>query len=187
MPLLSFALRIGLHSFQSEQRFFLVLCLIAFVLMMIWHVRLRSSDELLHFVWVVDDAKCIVITRVCVCVCLSVCLSVRGRMLTLYCTDPEVTWGSGRGWPLVVHYWADLQLVHGLRCYGNITRTRNVSEYMLVLAARTSMYSLTLNLVSLFLWLFCVSYWLQLISLHCRIFLFNFNWLSYWFHFHIQR
>ena len=35
---------------------------------------------------------------------------------------------------LVVHYWADLQSVHGLRCYGNITRTRNVSEYMLVLA-----------------------------------------------------
>jgi len=24
--------------------------------------------------------------------------------------------------PLVVHYWADLQSVHGLRCYGN---TRN--------------------------------------------------------------
>jgi len=39
--------------------------------------------------------------------------------------------------PLVVHYWAHLQsvhAVHGLRCYGNITRTRNVSEYMLVLA-----------------------------------------------------
>ena len=29
----------------------------------------------------------------------------------------------GRGYPLVVHYWADLQSVHGLRCYGNITRT----------------------------------------------------------------
>ena len=29
---------------------------------------------------------------------------------------------------------ADLQSVHGLRCYGNITRTRNVSEYVLVLA-----------------------------------------------------
>jgi len=27
-----------------------------------------------------------------------------------------------------------LQSVHGLRCYGNITLTRNVSEYMLVLA-----------------------------------------------------
>jgi len=25
--------------------------------------------------------------------------------------------------PLVVHCWADLQSVHGLRCYGNITRT----------------------------------------------------------------
>ena len=36
--------------------------------------------------------------------------------------------------PLVVHCWADLQSVHELRCYGNITRTRNVSEYMLVLA-----------------------------------------------------
>jgi len=34
----------------------------------------------------------------------------------------------------VVHYWADLQSVHGLRGFGNITRTRNVSEYMLVLA-----------------------------------------------------
>jgi len=22
--------------------------------------------------------------------------------------------------PLVVHYWADLQSVHGLHCYGNI-------------------------------------------------------------------
>jgi len=58
------------------------------------------------------------------CVCLS----------AAYCTDPDVTWGSGRGCPLVVHYWADLQSVHGLRCYGNITRMRNVSEYMLVLA-----------------------------------------------------
>jgi len=36
--------------------------------------------------------------------------------------------------PLVVHYWADLQSVHGLRWYSNITRTRNVSEYVLVLA-----------------------------------------------------
>ena len=33
-----------------------------------------------------------------------------------------------------MRYLADLQSVHGLRCYGNITRTRNVSEYMLALA-----------------------------------------------------
>jgi len=34
--------------------------------------------------------------------------------------------------PLVVHYWADLQSVHGLRYYGNIARTQNVNEYVLV-------------------------------------------------------
>ena len=74
------------------------------------------------------------VTRVCVCVsvCLSVCLSAAA--CPHYYTDPDVTWGSGRGCPLVVRYWADLQSVHGWRCYGNITRTRNVSEYMLVLA-----------------------------------------------------
>ena len=47
---------------------------------------------------------------------------------------PGCNSGSGRGCPLVVHCWADLQSVQGLRCYGNITRTRNVSEYVLVLA-----------------------------------------------------
>jgi len=62
------------------------------------------------------------------CVCLS------AAAFPHYCTDPDVTWRSGRGCILLVHYWADLQSVHELRCYGNITRTRNVSEYMLVLA-----------------------------------------------------
>jgi len=36
--------------------------------------------------------------------------------------------------PPVVHYWVDLQSRHGLHCYGNITPTLNVSEYILVLA-----------------------------------------------------
>jgi len=67
----------------------------------------------LHFAWVVDDAKCIVVTRVCVST------AVRPR----YCTDLDVTWGRGSGCPLVVHYWADLQSAHRLHCYGNITRT----------------------------------------------------------------
>jgi len=52
--------------------------------------------------------------RLCVCLSAAACLH--------YCTDPDVTLGSGRGCPLVVHYWADLHSVHGLRCYGN---TRN--------------------------------------------------------------
>ena len=42
--------------------------------------------------------------------CLSVCLSAAACLH--YCTDPDVTWGSGRGCPLVVHYWADLQSGH---------------------------------------------------------------------------
>jgi len=62
------------------------------------------------------------------CVCLSVCLSVRGRMPMLL-HGPGCNLGSGRGCPLVVHYWADLQSEHGLRCYDNITRTQNVSAY----------------------------------------------------------
>jgi len=64
-------------------------------------------------------------------VCLCVYLSAAAYLH--YCTDLDVPWGSCRGCPLVVHYWADLQLVHGLHCYGNITQTRNVSEYMLSL------------------------------------------------------
>ena len=64
--------------------------------------------------------------------CLSVCLSAAACLH--YCTDPDVTWGSDRECPLVVHYWADLQSVNRLHCYGNIARTRNVSEYMPILA-----------------------------------------------------
>jgi len=86
------------------------------------HQGLALSLLLLHFVRVVDDAKCIVVTRVCLpYVCVSVCLSAAVR--PQYCVYPDVTWGRGRGCPLVVRYWADLQLLHGLRCYGNITQT----------------------------------------------------------------
>jgi len=80
-------------------------------------VSIAAFSILLHFAWVVDDAKCIVVTRVYVSMCLSA--AVRPH----YGTDPDVTWGRGRGCPLVVHYWVDLQSGHGLRCYGNITRT----------------------------------------------------------------
>ena len=70
------------------------------------------------------------------CVCLSVCLSVYVR----YCTDPDVTWESGRGCPLVVHCWADLQSVHWLRCYGN---TRNAWQSPAVIRqARRTLHAL---------------------------------------------
>jgi len=50
---------------------------------------------------------------------LSVCLCLSAAACLHYCTDPDVTWRSGRGCPLVVHYWVDLQSVHGFPCYGN--------------------------------------------------------------------
>jgi len=43
------------------------------------------------------------------CVCLSVSLQ-----------GPGCNLGNGRRYPIVVNYWADLQSVHGFRCYDNI-------------------------------------------------------------------
>jgi len=74
----------------------------------------KLIHQLLHFAWVADDAKRIVVTDVCVPVCPSPATCPH------YCMDPEVTWGNGRGCPPVVHYWADSQSVHGFRCYDNI-------------------------------------------------------------------
>ena len=64
-----------------------------------------------------------------VCVCLSVAAWPH------YCTDLDVTWGNGRGCPLVVHCWADLQSVHGFHCYDNIAQAQNVSECLYSLCA----------------------------------------------------
>jgi len=78
------------------------------------------------------------------CVCLIVCLSVRRRIPTHYCTDPYVSWRNGRGCSLVVRYWADLQPVHGFRCYDDIVRrARNVSGCT---RSMPGLVSLTVNL-----------------------------------------
>jgi len=61
------------------------------------------------------------------CVCLCVCVSVRGRMPTLL-HGTGCNFGEWLGWPLVVHYWADLQSVHGLRCYGNTMEMRGRAQ-----------------------------------------------------------
>jgi len=34
--------------------------------------------------------------------------------------DPDVTWENCRGCPLVMHYWVDLQSVHGFCRYAKI-------------------------------------------------------------------
>ena len=63
----------------------------------------------LHFTSGIAQAKYIFATAVCVSVCLSL------AAFPHYCTDPDVTWGNGRGCPLVMHYWANLQSVQGFR------------------------------------------------------------------------
>ena len=72
--------------------------------------------------------------RLCASVCMSACLSAAACLH--YCMDPDVTCWSGRGWPLVVHCWADLQSVYGLCCYGN-TRNAWQSPVVICQAHRT--------------------------------------------------
>ena len=76
-------------------------------------VQLSAARTLLNFAWVVDDAKCAVVTHVCVSVCVSL------AAFPHYCTDPDVTCRDGRGCHLIVQYWVNLQSVHGFRCYDN--------------------------------------------------------------------
>jgi len=44
------------------------------------------------------------------CVCLHMCLSLAA--FPYYCTDPDVSWGNGKGYPLVMRSLVDLQSVH---------------------------------------------------------------------------
>jgi len=54
--------------------------------------------------------------RLCVCLCAWLSLATFPH----YCMDPDVSWRNGRGFPLVVHYWTDLQSLHGFLSYDNI-------------------------------------------------------------------
>ena len=64
------------------------------------------------------------------CVCLCVCLSLAA--FQDYCTDPNVAWENGKGCPLVVHCWADLQSVHAFRCYENIVLNAKCQRVLVV-------------------------------------------------------
>ena len=57
--------------------------------------------------------KCILVMAVSVFVCLSL------ATFPCYCMDPDVSCGNGRGYPVVVHYLADLQS-DGFCCYDNV-------------------------------------------------------------------
>jgi len=102
--------------------------------------QLRTNYSVLEFGFYIsrdriDNAKCKLIVVTAVCLCMSVCLSVPRRAFPHYRTDSDVTSANGRGCPLVVHYWADLQSVHGFRCFDNIAP--NVSCHQRVLRTRS--------------------------------------------------
>jgi len=77
-----------------------------------------------------SQAKCILVAPMPIYV--SVCVSLAA--FPHYCMYQDVAWGNGRGCPLVVHYWAYLQLMHGFLCSGNICASCEMSVKMLVLA-----------------------------------------------------
>ena len=63
------------------------------------------------------------------CLSESVCLSVRRCMPTLL-HGPGCSFDEWQGSPLVVHYWAGLQSVHGFRRYDNIAlNAKSASAY----------------------------------------------------------
>jgi len=68
---------------------------------------------------------------------LCVCLSLAA--FSHYCMDPNVSWGNNRVCPIVVHYWADLQSVHGFHCYDNIAPNAKCQQ---VLVFRWEWYGL---------------------------------------------
>ena len=94
---------------------------------------------------------------------MAVCVSVSPRIPTLL-HGPRYNLGNGRECPLVVHYWADLQSVHGFRCYDNIAANAKCQRVLVVAlclvynctcscltwSPRFSAESLHLSLMSLF-------------------------------------
>jgi len=105
-------------SFISACLLSLSLCF-CFIHLLALHVPSRRNHFFpsLHFAWGVTDAKCILVTAVCVSLC--VCLSAP-RRIPILLHGSRCNFENGSGCPLVVHYWADLQSVHGFRCYDNI-------------------------------------------------------------------
>ena len=99
---------------------------------------------------------------------MSVCLCVPHR----YCTDPNVTWGNGRVCPVIVHYWADLQSVHGYRCYDNVHACKLIS---FTLQMRIAPNAKCQRLLVLVLWLFFCATAATYLSANRRLYAANSN------------
>ena len=89
--------------------------------------RRVAGAKSLSYYYVSRDAKCILVTAVCVSICLSL------SAFPHYCAHPGASSGNGRVCSLVLHYWADLQSVHRFRCYDNVAPNAKCQQ-VLVLA-----------------------------------------------------
>ena len=89
---------------------------------------------------------------------MSVCLSVLSS-LPDYCTDrgPGCNLGNGTGCPVVVYYWADLQSVHGFRCYDNIAPNVKCPPVLVLALCLVKSVERTDSAIDLLNGLFCLS------------------------------
>jgi len=86
---------------------------------------------------------------------LCVCLSLAA--FPHYCTDPGATWGMVGVPPFVVHYWVDLQSVHGFRCYDNVAANARC-QWVVVLALCLVILVITVGLLGyIIIWRCCLT------------------------------
>jgi len=106
--------------------------------------------------------------RLCVCLYVSVPAAFQH-----YYTDPGVTWGNGRGCPLVVQCWADLQSVDGFRCYDNTNVCKLLSLFIVIytciLPMRIAPNAKCQRVLVLALWLVCCCCYMKLSFLFAEI------------------
>ena len=113
------------------------------------------------------------------CVFLSVCLSVCPSPHSTLLHWPGCNLGNGRGCPLVVHYWADLQLVHGFCCYDN--RAPNAKCQRVLVLAQCLVVILTTSIQVILEWIVHLDVlgWFRLTFLICQT-VYNNGRLSNW-------
>jgi len=98
-------------------------------------------------------------------VCLSVCPSQHSH--TTARTPMQVV-GNRRGCPLVVHYSANLQSVHGFRCYDNIApnvKCQQVLVFTPFLVNYTIVKQLRAEPTTSQLWINCPNHYITLVDL----------------------
>ena len=99
----------------------------------------QQVTQLLHGYYISRESlttRNVLWSRVSVCVCVSVylCVCLSAAACPHHCTDPYVTWGNGRGCPLVCAVLGGFAIGARVTLLWQHNANANVSEYMLALA-----------------------------------------------------